>query len=239
MIVRLLTMACACVLSANCVMADEPVAVSVPRSLTAIRTDVSDALRKEATTRRAGNNTPEVLRLVDLYLEMAGHPKRDTSPLLNDLGQQVRLRLQTVRERIERKIADKSPPAKRSAKPPSAAAEPESRVLAQQLPPPARAAGGGLNLAVTGTQSVAAGAMDYGPELVELIQAVISPATWRINGGNGAVVYYSPLHVLVVSAPDDVHAQVGGVLRQLQAAQRQQDGTQVTAEVGAVRAGQR
>jgi hypothetical protein len=41
-----------------------------------------------------------------------------------------------------------------------------------------------------------------------------------------------------VSAPDDVHAQVGGALRQLQAAQRQQDGAQVVAEVGAARAAQ-
>jgi hypothetical protein len=235
MIARVLAIASACLLSASWATATEPVAASAPRSLTAIRLDVSDALRKEAKTRRTGNNTPEVLRLVNLYLEMASHPKRDDSPLLNDLGQQVHLRLQTVRDRIDRKITEKIPSAKRTAKPSSATAKPENRVLAQQLPPP-QAARGGLNLAVTGTQSVPAGATDFGPELVELIEAVISPATWRINGGTSAIVYYSPLHVLVVSAPDEVHAQVAGVLRQLQAAQRRHDGAQVVADVGLARA---
>src|SRR4051812_18353603 len=98
-------------------VASEPAAASVPRSLTAIRTDVSDALRAEATTRRMGDNTPQVLRLVDLYLEMAAHSKRDHSPLLNDLGEQVRLRLATIRDRVERCVGEKNPGAKKSAKP--------------------------------------------------------------------------------------------------------------------------
>jgi hypothetical protein len=221
-------------------VAAEPAAKPTPRSLTAIRTDVSDALRAEATTRKNGDNTAQVMRLVDLYLEMAAHPRRDTSPLLADLGQQVRLRLQTVRERVERRIPDKNSLAKKSPKPSTIADKEEGRVLAQQVPPAGGARGGaaagGLSLVVTGTQAIAARPADFGPELVELIEAVVSPATWRINGGNGVVVYYSPLHVLVVSAPDDVHAQVGGALQQLNAAQRRQDGAQVVAGVGLAQA---
>ena len=183
-----------------------------------------------------------MLRLVDLYLEMAAHPQRDHSPLLNDLGQQVRLRLQTVRNRVERRIPEKKSLAKKSPKPTTVASSTENRVLAQQVPP-AGAAGAqrnavGQGMAVAVASNVAARPTDFGPELVELIEAVVSPATWRINGGNGAIVYYSPLHVLVVSAPDDVHAQVGRALQQLNAAQRQQDGAQVVAEVGAARAGE-
>ena len=220
--------------------AAEPAAKPGPRSLTAIRTDVSDALRAEATTRKNGDNTPQVLRLVDLYLEMAADPRRDTSPLLADLGQQVRLRLQTVRERVERRVPDKSSLAKKSSKPATVADKGGDRVLAQQVPP--AGAGGaqrnaaGQGAAVAVAPNVAARPTDFGPELVELIEAVVSPATWRINGGNGVVVYYSPLHVLVVSAPDDVHAQVGGALQQLNAAQRRQDGAQAVAEVGAAQA---
>jgi hypothetical protein len=75
-----------------------------------------------------------------------------------------------------------------------------------------------------------------GPELVELIQATISPDTWNINGGRGAIVYYGPLHVLVVSAPDEVHAQIGGVLGQLNVAQRQRDGAQVVSGVAGIQA---
>jgi hypothetical protein len=242
MIIRLLAVACVWALSAAELVAAEPAAVPTPRSLTAIRTDVSEALRAEATTRRTGDNAPQVLRLVDLYLEMASHPKRDSSPLLNDLGQQVRLRLQSVRERIERRIADKKPATTKSSKPATVGAKKDSRVLAQQVAPAGGAQAGaaavGQGAAVAVAPTGATRATDFGPELVELIEATISPATWKINGGNGAIVYFAPLHVLVVSAPDEVHAQIGGVLRQIQAAQKQQDGAQVVADVGAARAGQ-
>ena len=240
MIARIIAVTFVCGLFMSALFAAESDAPPPPRLLTAIRTDVSEALRAEATTRRTGANTPQVLRLVDLYLEMAAHPKRDHSPLLNDLGEQVRLRLASVRERVERRVAEKNPVAKKSVKP-STVAKAKGRVLAQVGP--GGAAGVqqnavGQGVAVAAGSNVAGRPADFGPELVELIVAVISPATWRINGGNGAVVYYSPLHVLVVSAPDEVHAQVGGILQQLQAAQRRQDGAQVVAEVGGVRAGQ-
>jgi hypothetical protein len=176
---------------------------------------------------------------------MAGHPQRDTSPLLNDLGQQVRIRLQTVRNRVERRIAGKNPTAKKAARPATVATKQGDQVLAQQVPQ-AGAAGVAANqrgavgqgAAVAVAPPAVARPTDFGPELVELIEAVVSPSTWRINGGNGAIVYYSPKQVLVVSAPDDVQAQVGGVLRQLNAAQRQQDGAQVVAGVVGGRAGE-
>jgi hypothetical protein len=238
MFARVMTVACVWGIFASGLLAAEPAAAPAVRSLTAIRTDVSDALRAEATTRRAGNNTPQVMRLVDLYLEMAAHPRRDTSPLLADLGEQVRLRLKTVREQIERRNPKKNSLAKKSSQPATVAGKTENQVLAQQLPP-AGAGGqqraGAQGLAVAVAPSIPARPTDLGPELVELIEAVISPSTWKINGGNGAIVYYSPLHVLVVSAPGDVQSQVGGALKQLNAAQRRQDGAQVVAEVGAVR----
>jgi hypothetical protein len=202
------------------------------RSLSAIRLDVSAALKAEATTRRSGSNAPEVLRLVELFREMAAHSDRDTSAVLKKLGQQVRSRLMTVRDRIERQIARENR-SKRNLTPPHSAAAQETHVLAQQLPP--AGAQGGQAIAVTGIPSAGATAADYGPDLVELIQATISPESWNINGGINAVVYYAPLRVLVVSAPSEIHEQVGGVLRQLNAAQRKRDGAQVTTEVAAVR----
>lgn len=242
--IQLVAAACICVSIAPYLFAADPPPASSPRSLTTIRTDVSDALRAEATTRKSGDNTPQVMRLVDLYLEMAGDPRRDASPLLNDLGEQVRIRLQTVRDRIDRRAGDKGSSAKRTAKPAKVTSKQEHRVLAQQAPqagPPGAAAnqrGGAVQAAVGVAPTPVARPTDFGPELVELIEAVVSPSTWRINGGNGAVVYYSPKHVLVVSAPDDVHAQVGGVLQQLNAAQRKQDGEQVVAGVVGGNAGE-
>jgi len=62
----------------------------------------------------------------------------------------------------------------------------------------------------------AAGANDdYGEELVELIQITISPKTWDVNGGPGAIYYWRPGRALVVTAPGEIHDQIGGVLEQL------------------------
>jgi hypothetical protein len=159
-----------------------------------------------------------VLRLIDLYREMANHSQRDSSVALKELGLQVRSRLEKVRDHIERKIAKHDAAGKKD-KPP-ARVVPDARVLAQQLPAPAGAPGGlaGRGNQPGGTPGVLAQPVDYGPELVELIQQVISPATWDINGGKSSVVYFSPLRVLVVSAPGDVHDQVADLLWQLRAA---------------------
>lgn len=202
------------------------------RSISALQADVSAALTAEAKSRRVGDNTRDVLRLIELYCEMAAHPQHDSSASLKELGLQVRSRLVTVRDRVERRISDPKRSVKNQKIPRTA--DPETRVLAQQAPPGRAQVGQGA--LVTGLPRAAGIPADLGPDLVELIQATISPATWNINGGNGSIVYYAPLHVLVVSAPDEVHGQIGGVLRQMQAAQRQIDGVQVVAEVAAVHA---
>jgi len=189
---------------------------SAHRSLSAIRVDVHAALRAEACTRRLGENAPEVVRLSDLYREMAVHPKRDSSVLLRRLGLQLRSRLEKVRDHIERR----NPHPDRHAKTKDglhARVVPETNVLSQQVGIPGGAAPG-LGPQPGATQAVAATTIDYGPDLVELIQQTISPATWDINGGNGSVVYFAPLRVIVVSAPGTVHDQIGDVLGQLRAA---------------------
>lgn len=57
-----------------------------------------------------------------------------------------------------------------------------------------------------------ASALDNGQQLVELIQDVVAPDIWDVNGGPAVIRYYSPLKVLVVTAPGDVHGDVGAVL---------------------------
>lgn len=247
MIARTIVLACVVVaFTAALVNAETPQTKSKPdlatkqpaRSLTAIQTDVRAALTAEAKSRRDGNSVPQILRLVDLYLEMATHPKRDKSAMLDELGQQVRSRLVTIRDRINRQITDAKRADKSRKASGSVAATQENRVLAQQVPAPPNAGnarqGIGQGLAVTGIQRAAGLPADMGPELVELIEATISPATWNINGGPGAIVYYAPLHVLVVAAPQNVHEEIAGVIRQLNIAQRKIDGTQVVAGVNAV-----
>jgi hypothetical protein len=53
-------------------------------------------------------------------------------------------------------------------------------------------------------------AQDHGEDLVELIQRVIAPDFWDVNGGPGQIVYYKNLKVLVISATSEVHEQIGG-----------------------------
>lgn len=59
---------------------------------------------------------------------------------------------------------------------------------------------------------------DYGAALVDLITSTISPDSWAINGGASTIYYYAPLQALVVSAPAEVHPQIGGLLGAMRAA---------------------
>ncbi|HEY3394332.1 MAG TPA: hypothetical protein VGK58_16580 [Lacipirellulaceae bacterium] len=185
------------------------------RSLSSIQDDLHEALRAEALTRRQGQNVPQIIRLVELYREMAAHPKRDSSQFLARMGLRLRSRLEKVRDHIERHTARRDRNSKKEA-PPNLVV-PQAPILAQQLAGPGVAAPGAGGQPA-GAGAGAGGVIDYGPDLVELIQATISPSTWDINGGNGSIVYFAPLRVLVVSAPGEVHGDVADVLGQLRAA---------------------
>lgn len=189
-----------------------------PRSISAIQSDIHVALREEASTRRSGDNTPQVLRLIELYREMAAHPQHEASFALRELGQQVRARLITIKGHVNRHSDPATGRARKKAEILPSLAGPELNVLAQQLPAPAQPA----NQPAAPPAGTAATPRpnDYGPELVALIEATISPDTWNINGGPSAIVYYAPLHAIIISAPDDVHSRVGGVLGQMRTANR-------------------
>lgn len=59
---------------------------------------------------------------------------------------------------------------------------------------------------------------DAGQDLVELIQKTIAPGTWSINGGPGAIHYWRPGRAIVVTATDDIHGDMGGLIGQLRRA---------------------
>ncbi len=42
-----------------------------------------------------------------------------------------------------------------------------------------------------------------------------APESWNVNGGRGTITYWEPGLALVVRQTDDVHEQIGGVLRVL------------------------
>lgn len=132
----------------------------------------------------------------------------------------VRYRLGELGRQIGQRIAREERGNK-----PTAVAPPASLTLNAQLLPqqqwagrggaaPIRAAGGGQMARPTGQ------AGDGGQALVELIQNVIAPSTWDVNGGSGSIRYWRPGHALVVRQTEQVHEDVGGLLRQLERVNR-------------------
>ncbi len=61
----------------------------------------------------------------------------------------------------------------------------------------------------------AGGAGDLGPELLNLIQTVIHPDFWNVNGGAGRAHYYRPMRVIVVTATMRVHEDMTSLLQRL------------------------
>ncbi len=78
------------------------------------------------------------------------------------------------------------------------------------LLPPAEPARGGAAMQMP----------DHGELLVELIQTVIRPETWDINGGTGTIYYWYPGRALVIRQMDEVHEDIADVLGQLRRAGR-------------------
>ena len=56
---------------------------------------------------------------------------------------------------------------------------------------------------------------DIGPELADLIQQVIDPTTWNVNGGPGSIIYFRPLRALIVTATTEVHHRLGDLAGQM------------------------
>lgn len=51
--------------------------------------------------------------------------------------------------------------------------------------------------------------------LIDLIQSVVAPDTWDVNGGKGTIRYFDLYQALVVRAPQSVQRDVGAALRGL------------------------
>ena len=56
---------------------------------------------------------------------------------------------------------------------------------------------------------------DNGQQLVDLIQNVISPKSWDVNGGNCSIYYWQQQHAIVVRATGDIHGEISDTLEQL------------------------
>ncbi|MEX2185336.1 MAG: hypothetical protein WD875_01020 [Pirellulales bacterium] len=71
--------------------------------------------------------------------------------------------------------------------------------LFAQVPPQ------GNNRAGRGGPARVALAADVSAELVDLIQQVVAPQSWDVNGGAGAVIFFAPINALIVRQTEEVH----------------------------------
>jgi hypothetical protein len=181
------------------------------------------ALRASNAAKTAKERDTAARELVQVFVEL--HADRTlASGSRHNLQQQVRHRLLAIETGLRSVVnsadsrqknggADKasgdSNDKPQSKGPSMIAIKDHSSILAQQVAPPAPA---GAPPRVNNPPNGGQPPDDYGPELLELIQRVIRPASWDVNGGASSGYYYQPLHALVISAPDEIHEEIGGVV---------------------------
>jgi hypothetical protein len=157
----------------------------------------------------AGSAAREFLRI---YYELA-QDKQLGAVTREELRNKVRNRLAQLADQIRKRIARETRLAK--AKGPKKLETPADKTeLLAQL-----GGAGGQPAAGAGGQGQF-NVPDNGQELVDLIQSVIAPSSWDINGGPGSIYYWRPFHALVVRQTGEVHEQIGGTLEQLEKASR-------------------
>ena len=54
-----------------------------------------------------------------------------------------------------------------------------------------------------------------GEQLIDVIKITIRPDSWDDKGGNGTIMYWGPQGYLIITQTDEVHEQIGGVLKQM------------------------
>ena len=175
-----------------------------------IQKDLRQLLTLEATTTTESVRLAAVCEMLPLYREIASDTRRLTSPTLERYRIQLRSRLLQVQARLKRQLArDKNNPPRSAS-----LAEATTNALIDQMSLVGASAGGPAQLfSSRGAFGGAAVRPDYGQALVELIQSTIEPDFWDIRGGPGTIVYYAPLHALVVRATSEVHHKIGGAVK--------------------------
>jgi hypothetical protein len=188
------------------------VAVDAPDATPRKGYELRDAIRKafKRWAKPSDAEAEEAAReLISLFIEL----QRDDElarPQWKSLQTKVRNRLLELRDQIARKVAIARRLEKERARKARGLAGDKSDSLSSgtsddsYLLDPALARGGG-----------AMGAADYGQGLVDLIQTVVRPQSWDVQGGPGSIFYWYPGKALVIRQTDEIHEEILGVLEQL------------------------
>jgi hypothetical protein len=196
-----------------------------PRTGAALREAAHEALRRWA--KPGDKDADQAARdFLLLYQELL-RDDQISKAQREELRLKVRGRLIALAQQISKRVAIENRLAKKNGAKPDAGPKPAD-ILAQWgggMAPGMGGAGMGRGPGMGGGMMPGAGGGggssllgDSGQELVDLIQAVIAPHTWDVNGGPGSIKYWRPGLSIVVRASDEVHGQVGGLVDQLQRA---------------------
>ena len=152
--------------------------------------------------------------LLGIYREIQqdtrlGRSERETLRLT------VRARLDQLCTRISKRIAKEKAAAKANAK-----SDATVKSVAADKNQQGRTILAGVGLPPGGGAGVGGGAAqnaspDNGQALVDLIQTVICPKSWDVNGGSGTIYYWQQQHAIIVHATDEVHGELSDTLEQL------------------------
>ncbi len=172
---------------------------------------VSTALRREALAKNDQERIEAIIALVSLYTEGA-EARYLSDPVRKELRYKMRSRLVKIQKELKKKYCSndsKKKPANdkvavTAEKDPDSSAYEKDKPKTPEKQPPAR--GGGAKLD------------DYADELIEIIQATISPDTWDINGGNGSIYYFRNGKAMVIRAPQQAHEKIGELMEGLRRA---------------------
>ena len=181
------------------------------RTFIEINREIKAWLNAEATSNSQFEQADCSYAMVELYSEIMQHPKLPTSPTLNGHRVVLRGRMLHVRDELKRKLLR----AERSG------VVDKGSLLVNSLMDQMRLAdslGGGVTSGLGLGGNAGAAELDSARQLINLIESTVDPNVWESKGGQAVMVYYPPLHVLVVRANSNVHAKVALLLAKLRAA---------------------
>ena len=198
---------------------DRPQLELPPRTGVKLRQVVRTALRRWARASDAQADAA-AREFLTLYKELKADDRLPRSQREYFLDK-VRIRLMRLSDQIALRVAREKRLAKsRQSKRADPGDEKAGSLAGPQQPP-----GGSTGDHAPGRResgpAFGGGAMqipDHGQELVELIQTVIRPETWDVNGGPGSIYYWYPGRALVIRQMGEVHEEIGGVLGQMRRA---------------------
>jgi hypothetical protein len=195
---------------------------AVERGFHEYQQQISSLLKREAQSKSVAEKAAAVRAMCELHGEIVHDRRYATSDVLKEYRSRLWSRLTRIKADLKQQLARNKGnketldnlAALESADAISAIA---ADSLAQSLSLLDQSQGGPARLLNFGG---AAGAIDWGPDLVDLIERTINPSFWDVVGGPGTIIYYQPLQCLVVRATAEVHGNIGSVLGDVRRAGR-------------------